>query len=84
MLLPGGKTVFSGAYALAGAAAMLGGVQRASISLVFIMVEGTANVHFLLPIVTSTLTAGDLRYRPTDCLVLTLRMPRPMRCALAS
>lgn len=54
----GGKTVFSGAYALAGAAAMLGGVQRASISLVFIMVEGTANVHFLLPIVTSTLTAG--------------------------
>jgi CBS domain-containing protein len=50
-------SVFSGAYALAGAAAMLGGVQRATISLVVIIIEGTANVHFLLPIVVTTCTA---------------------------
>jgi len=51
------ESVFSGAYALAGAAAMLGGVQRATISLVVIIIEGTANVHFLLPIVVTTCTA---------------------------
>lgn len=50
-------SVFSGAYALAGAAAMLAGVQRATISLVVIIIEGTANVHFLLPIVVTTCTA---------------------------
>lgn len=50
-------SVFSGAYALAGAAAMLGGVQRATISLIVIIIEGTANVHFLLPIVVTTVTA---------------------------
>jgi CBS domain-containing protein len=50
-------TVFAGAYALAGAAAMLAGVQRATISLVVIIIEGTANVHFLLPIVVTTCTA---------------------------
>jgi chloride channel 7 len=50
--------VYSGAYALAGAAAMLGGVQRASISLVFFIIEGTSNVHFLLPIVTTLLSAN--------------------------
>jgi H+/Cl- antiporter ClcA len=50
-------SVFTGAYALAGAAAMLAGVQRATISLVVIIIEGTANVHFLLPIVVTTCTA---------------------------
>lgn len=34
------SSVFSGAYALAGAAAMLGGVQRATISLVVVIIEG--------------------------------------------
>ncbi len=54
----GTTSVFSGAYALAGAAAMLGGVQRATISLVVILMEGTANEHFLLPIVTATVAAN--------------------------
>ncbi|EKX41938.1 hypothetical protein GUITHDRAFT_88279 [Guillardia theta CCMP2712] len=53
-----GSSVYSGAYALAGAAAMLGGVQRTSISLVFIIVECTSNVHFLLPIVTTLMVAN--------------------------
>ena len=52
------EPVYSGAYALAGAAAMLGGVQRASISLIFFIIEGTSNVHFLLPIVTTLLAAN--------------------------
>ena len=31
--------------------------QRATISLIVIIIEGTANVHFLLPIVVTTVTA---------------------------
>ena len=45
--------IFAGGYALAGAAALLAGVQRASISLVIILIEGTSNVHSLLPVVTA-------------------------------
>mmetsp|Transcript_40539 Transcript_40539/g.63297 ORF Transcript_40539/g.63297 Transcript_40539/m.63297 type:complete len:872 (-) Transcript_40539:351-2966(-) len=50
--------VYPGNYAFAGAAAVLGGVQRVTISLVIIMVEGTANVHSLLPIVVTAATAN--------------------------
>ena len=35
---------------------MLGGVQRATISLVVIMIEGTGNVHGILPVVISTVS----------------------------
>ena len=45
--------IFPGGYALAGAAALLGGVQRGTISLVVILMEGTSNVHMLLPVVTA-------------------------------
>ena len=45
--------IFAGGYALAGAAALLGGVQRGTISLVIILIEGTSNVHSLLPVVTA-------------------------------
>lgn len=37
---------------------MLGGMQRATISLVVILIEGTANEHFLIPIVTSCICAN--------------------------
>mmetsp|Transcript_49459 Transcript_49459/g.155052 ORF Transcript_49459/g.155052 Transcript_49459/m.155052 type:complete len:946 (-) Transcript_49459:44-2881(-) len=50
--------VFAGIYALAGASAVLGGVQRGTISLVIIMIEGTGNVHSLLPVVVSTCVAN--------------------------
>ena len=46
-------SIFPGGYALAGAAALLGGVQRGTISLVVILIEGTSNVHMLLPVVTA-------------------------------
>ena len=67
--------VYSGAYALAGAAAMLGGVQRASISLIFFIIEGTSNVHFLLPIVTTLLSANMVSrlFAPEGVLDLALR-----------
>jgi len=67
--------VYSGAYALAGAAAMLGGVQRASISLIFFIIEGTSNVHFLLPIVTTLLSANVVSklFAPESVLDLALR-----------
>ena len=32
-------------------------MQRATISLVVVIIEGTANVHFLLPMVVTTCTA---------------------------
>ena len=35
---------------------MLGGVQRATVSLVVIMIEGTGNVHGILPVVISTVS----------------------------
>mmetsp|Transcript_10131 Transcript_10131/g.23683 ORF Transcript_10131/g.23683 Transcript_10131/m.23683 type:complete len:987 (+) Transcript_10131:176-3136(+) len=50
--------VFPGNYALAGAAALAGGVQRSTISLVFILIEGTGNVHGLLSVVISTVVAN--------------------------
>eukprot|EP00282_Hemiselmis_andersenii_P034147 CAMPEP_0169462694 /NCGR_PEP_ID=MMETSP1042-20121227/19702_1 /TAXON_ID=464988 /ORGANISM="Hemiselmis andersenii, Strain CCMP1180" /LENGTH=189 /DNA_ID=CAMNT_0009575359 /DNA_START=160 /DNA_END=726 /DNA_ORIENTATION=- len=60
------QTIFTGAYSLAGAAAMLGGMQRATISLVVILIEGTANEHFMIPIVTSVLTANFVGHLVTQ------------------
>jgi chloride channel 7 len=52
-----------GSFALMGAVAMLGGVQRSTISLCVIMLEGTGRLDFLLPIIFTTVFArytGDL------------------------
>jgi chloride channel 7 len=49
--------ISSSPYALMGACAALGGINRASISLVVIMLEGTGNVHYLLPIILTTMIA---------------------------
>ena len=52
-----------GNYALIGAAAMLGGICRMTISITVIVVESTTNVSFLLPISLTIFTAkfiGDL------------------------
>ena len=52
-----------GSFALMGAVAMLGGVQRSTISLCVIILEGTGKVDFLLPIMFTTVFAryiGDL------------------------
>jgi chloride channel 7 len=46
-----------GVYALMGAVAALGGVQRSSISLCIIILEGTQQVQFLLPIIWTTVIA---------------------------
>jgi len=53
-----GPSVYSGAYSLAGSAAVLCGVQRASIFMIFIILEATSNVHFLLPVATTFLGAN--------------------------
>eukprot|EP01050_Picozoa_sp_SAG11_P013007 SAG11_NODE_1489_length_4814_cov_2.132131_2_plen_491_part_00 len=47
----------AGPYALLGAVALLGGVQRSSLSLVVIIVEGTGKVDYLLPIILTTICA---------------------------
>jgi H+/Cl- antiporter ClcA len=47
----------SGPYALLGAVAMLGGIQRSSLSLVVIIVEGTGKIDYLLPIIITTVAA---------------------------
>jgi hypothetical protein len=71
------SSVFSGAYALAGAAAMLGGVQRATISLVVVIIEGVflsethtwpfggRGLHYGLALLV--LWYVCLRGRETDC-----------------
>jgi chloride channel 7 len=43
-----------GVFALMGAVAMLGGVQRSAVSLCIIILEGTGQIQFLLPIIWTT------------------------------
>lgn len=53
----------SGTYALVGAAAMIGGVCRNTLSLTVMMVEATGNLDYVLPIMLALLAAknvGDL------------------------
>jgi hypothetical protein len=44
----------AGVFALMGAVAMLGGVQRSAVSLCIIILEGTGQIQFLLPIIWTT------------------------------
>ena len=44
-------------YTLQGAVALLGGIQRSSLSLVVIILEGTGAVQQLLPIILTTVVA---------------------------
>eukprot|EP00937_MAST-01D_sp_MAST-1D-sp2_P001011 g1011.t1 len=53
----------AGTFALIGAVSLLGGIQRSSVSLVVIILEGTGEVQFVLPIILATVCArsvGDL------------------------
>ena len=46
--------IHPGSYALMGAVAMLGGIQRTTISLCVIMMEATQETQYLLPIIITT------------------------------
>ena len=63
-LLPESSFALSpGSWALVGAAAMLGGISRMTISITVIVVESSQNLSYLLPIATTILVAklvGDL------------------------
>ena len=48
--VPGASNISPGTYALVGATSALASVFRSSISLVVIMLEGTGNISFLLPL----------------------------------
>ena len=56
-LLSGMAMVQASPYALIGAVALLGGVQRSSLSLVVIIVEGTGAVTQLMPIILTTVVS---------------------------
>ena len=63
-------------YALIGAVALLGGLQRSTISLVVIILEGTGQIQLLIPVCTVTIAArivGDRFNHGVYGLVL----PRP-------
>jgi len=46
-----------GPWALMGAAGLLGGIQRTAISLCVIILEGTGQIQFLLPVILTVGTA---------------------------
>jgi len=50
----GGSCVTPGLYAMVGAAAMLGGVTRMTVSLVVIMFELTGGVRYIVPLMVTT------------------------------
>ena len=65
-ILGTGDLVSAAPYTLQGAVALLGGVQRSSLSLVVIILEGTGAVQQLLPIILTTVVAkwsGDLLHK---------------------
>lgn len=51
------QTMGVGIWALMGAAGMLGGVQRTAVSLCVIILEGTGQIQFLLPVIIVVMTA---------------------------
>lgn len=56
-ILPSGKAVVPGVYALIGAAATLAGVTRTTVSLVVIVVELTATLDYVVPVALTVLVA---------------------------
>lgn len=57
-LLPLSWAISPGVYALVGATSVLGGVFRASISLVIIMVEGTRGIEFLFGVIVGVMVSN--------------------------
>ena len=57
-LLPQPWGIYPGVYALVGATSVLGGVFRASISLVVIMVEGTRGIEFLFGVIVAIVVSN--------------------------
>ncbi|XP_057850377.1 uncharacterized protein LOC131060938 isoform X2 [Cryptomeria japonica] len=53
-----GANIQPGLHALIGATALLGGVFRSSISVVVIMVEGTASLDFILPVIMAVVVSN--------------------------
>jgi chloride channel 7 len=68
----GNVIVHTGPYALLGAVGLLGGIQRSSVSLVVIIVEGTGKVDYLLPIIFTTVCAKWVGDKLNDGIYHTL------------
>jgi len=75
----GEDKITPGTFALMGAVALLGGVQRSTISLCIIILEGTGQVQLLVPIIVTTVCAryvGNLLSEGVYELALEHHRPR--------
>lgn len=90
-MLPTTWKIYPGVYALVGATSVLGGVFRASISLVVIMVEGTRGIEYIFGVIVAIAVSNwvaDVRNSSVEafdiCVIISYRQAAAFEAVLHS